>query len=263
MLRAVLLLLSISSAMLAQSLEDKDIPKENPYQTPADVARGKQLFLGHCAPCHGPEGTGGKGANLARPSLPRAVDDQALFLLLRKGIPGTEMPGAWEMIDHEVWQVAAYVRTLGRAAVTDERLSGDRARGEQLFRTKGNCLRCHTIGFEGGSMGPALTEIGLRRDAAFLRKTLLDPQSTVPEYYIFVELVTKDGKRISGVRLNEDTYSIQIRDLSDGLHSFWKRELAQIHRDRTHTPMPSFRSILSSAELEDMVAYLVTLRGPQ
>lgn len=104
---------------------------------------GKQLFLGHCAPCHGPAGDGGKGANLARPVLPRGADDRSLFLVVQKGIPGTEMPGAWEMIDHAVWQVAAFVRTFGRVA-QDEPVTGDRTRGEQLVRSKGNCLQCHT-----------------------------------------------------------------------------------------------------------------------
>ena len=260
--RAGLALLLMGMGTFAQSPEDKDLPKENPYKTESDIARGKQLFLGHCAPCHGPEGTGGKGANLARPSLPRAADEPALFRLLRSGIPGTEMPGAWEMIDHEVWQVTAYVRTLGRTSV-EENLSGDRSRGEQLFRGKGNCLSCHSVGREGGTTGPPLTELGLRRNAAFLRKTLLDPQSTIPDSYRFVELVTKANKRVSGIRQDEDTYSIQVADLSGQVHSFWKSDLTDIRRVPGRTPMPSFRSTLSPAELEDVIAYLASLRGAE
>src|SRR6476646_3338439 len=170
MIRGILCMVVVSR-LLAQSPGDNDVPKQNPYQTESDVARGKQLFLGHCAPCHGPEGDGGKGANLARPVLPRAADDRSMFLVLRRGIPGTEMPGAWQMIDHEVWQVAAFVRTLGRTA-QDEPVTGDRNRGEQLVRAKGNCLRCHTVGREGGRMAPPLTDVGYRRSASFLRQTL-------------------------------------------------------------------------------------------
>src|SRR5215831_16302047 len=98
-MRCSILVLLLAAGMQAQSPDEKDIPERNPYQSEADVARGKQLFLGHCAPCHGPEGDGGKGANLARPVLPRAADDRSLFRVLRRGIPGTEMPGAWELID--------------------------------------------------------------------------------------------------------------------------------------------------------------------
>lgn len=237
----------------------QEIPKENPHKSEADLRRGKQLFEAHCAPCHGPGGNGGRGANLARPVLPRASGDQALFKLIRDGIPGTEMPGAWVMIDREVWQVAGYVRTLGRTA--PEMLPGDRARGEQLFRGKGNCLQCHSVGGDGGRMGPGLTEVGARRSAAYLRAKLLQPESNTPEGFAHVEVVTKDGRRASGIRLNEDTYSIQLRDLSDNLHSFWKQDLAEVRKERKRTPMPSYKGVFSREELDDVVAYLASLRG--
>ena len=70
-----------------------DIPKENPFTSAADMARGARLFTANCAPCHAPKGNGGRGANLARPRLPRAADDAALFQIIRDGIPNTEMPG--------------------------------------------------------------------------------------------------------------------------------------------------------------------------
>jgi cytochrome c oxidase cbb3-type subunit III len=260
MIRRAAIGLLLATAISAQTPDEKEIPKQNPYQSDADVARGKQLFLGHCAPCHGPAGDGGKGANLARPVLPRGADDRSLFLVVQKGIPGTEMPGAWEMIDHEVWRVAAFVRTLGRVA-QDEHVTGDRTRGEQLVRSKGNCLQCHTIGREGGRMAPPLTDVGYRRSAAFLRQTLLDPKATIPEDFLYVELVTKGKKRISGIRINEDTYSIQVRDLSDRLHSFYKSELAEVQKDRTRTPMPSYRGKFTDSEMDDVVAYLLSLRG--
>lgn len=260
MIRGGLICLFLLQGISAQSPAEKEIPKQNPYQSDADLARGKQLFLGHCAPCHGPEGDGGKGANLARPILPRAADDQSLYRVLRYGIPGTEMPGAWEMIEHEIWQVAAFVRTLGRTA-PDEPVTGDRARGEQLVRGRGNCMQCHTVGREGGRMAPALTDVGNRRNATFLRKTLLDPKATIPQDFRYVELVTKSKKRVSGIRINEDTYSIQVRDLTDHLHSYYKNELAELRIDNSRTPMPSYQGTFSDSEMGDVIAYLLSLRG--
>jgi len=251
----------LSTCLWSQSIVDeKDVPTRNPYQSEADVAHGKQLYIGHCAPCHGPEGDGGKGANLARAVLPRAADDRALFLVLRRGIPGTEMPKASAMVDHEVWQVAAFVRTLGRVA-HDEAVAGDRARGEQLVRSKGNCLNCHTIGWEGGSLGPPLTDVGNRRSAGFLRTTLADPVSTLPFDFVYLRLVTKSKQRVSGIRISEDTYSIQMRDLSGNLHSYYKSELAETNRDHKRTPMPGYAGTFSESEMNDVVAYLLSLRG--
>jgi cytochrome c oxidase cbb3-type subunit 3 len=256
----IILLLACALPLAAQDpSEEEKIRKENPYTTAADIERGRHLFMGHCAPCHGPSGDGGRGANLARPKLPRAVDDQALFKLLKSGIDGTEMPAAWEMINREVWQVVAYVRTLGRVA--PENVPGDAARGRDLFRNKAKCTQCHTVAGEGGAIGPELTEVGARRSAAYLRRALVEPEADLPDGFLQVRLVTKDGRRLTGVRLNEDTFSLQVRDLSDRLYSFWKTDLREIQKDRGKSPMPSYRGTLSDSEIDDVVAYLVSLRG--
>jgi|SRR5215471_6959926 len=236
-----------------------EVPKQNPYTSVSDVERGKRLFAANCAVCHGPEGAGGRGANLAQPSLRRAPDDPSLFLVIRQGIPGTEMPPGWWVLDErEMWQVAAYVRSLGRIAV--ENVPGDARAGAHLFRANG-CMGCHQVGAGGGRLGPSLTDIGSRRGAAYLRATVLDPASTLPEEFLQMRSVTRDGRRITGIRLNEDPYSVQVRDLSDNLHSFWKDELASLEKQPGLTPMPGFRGRLSARDLDDVVAYLVSLRG--
>jgi cytochrome c oxidase cbb3-type subunit 3 len=249
------LLFATTLALIA----DDDIPKQNPYTTESDSARGKQLFKGQCSRCHGPAGEGGRGANLARAVLPRAADDPALFHVIHDGIQNTEMPGAYAMTDHEIWQVAAFVRTLGRAA--SEKVAGDPEHGRGLVSGKGGCQHCHTIRGAGGIVGPELTEVGARRSASFLRGTLLDPASTLPEGFATVQVQTKQKQRLSGIRLNEDTYSIQFRDLSGNVHSFWKEDLSEYHKDFVKSPMPAFRGVFSDTELTDVVAYLVSLRG--
>jgi hypothetical protein len=75
-----------------------------------------------------------------------------------------------------------------------------------------------------------------------------------------VRLTTRTGEYFTGILLNEDTYSVQIRDLSDRLRSFWRQELSEYRRERGRSPMPSYRS-LSPADLDDLVAYLASLRG--
>ena len=233
---------------------------QNPYTTEADVARGNRLFQAHCSGCHGPGGEGGRGPTLARSSLAHAPDDGALFQVIRTGLRGTEMPGAFAMTDHEVWQVAAFVRTLGRAAPAPTALPGDAARGERLFRSTG-CAQCHTVKMQGGRMGPDLTEIGVRRSAAYLRQALLEPESSLPEGFMQVLIETAAGVRLTGILLSEDTYSVQIRDLADELHSFWKKELSKLEKLRGKSPMPSYRGRLKEAEIDDLVAYLASLRG--
>ena len=262
LLRAVLtatLLLASAVPMAAQVDPEYVVPKTNPNTSPADLTRGEQLFKGQCAGCHGPKGEGGRGAVLAQPRLRRTTDDESLFRTIREGIRGTEMPGADTITSTEIWQIATYVRSLGRLPA--ENVPGDPKRGENLYRTKGNCAQCHIVNGEGGSLGPELTEIGARRGAARLRSTILDPASVLPEGFLQVRLVTKDGRRITGVRLNEDTFTIQVRDLNGGLYSFVKQDLRELQKDPGKTPMPSFRGALSATEIDDLIAYLVSLRG--
>ncbi len=236
-----------------------DLPKvdRNPHTTDADVAQGKKLYAGRCAGCHGPNGDGGKGANLAVPQLPRAASDIALYSVLRYGLPETEMP-ATLMAPREVWQIAAFVRSLG-AAADRAPLAGDANRGQQLVSSKG-CLGCHAIGLEGGRLGPSLTDVGGRRGPGHLRDKLLDSARNIPDTFRMAQITTRDGRRIEGVRLNEDIHSIQIIDAAGKLHSQWKKDLVNVKVDR-RTPMPSYKGTLSDQQINDVVAYLSGLRG--
>ncbi len=238
-----------------------------------DLVEGERLYQIHCAGCHGPKGEGGRGTVLAVPNLSRASTEGMLTNVIARGIPGTEMLGA-RLESRQVRQVAAWVRKLGQQP--PPQIAGDARRGEQLYFGKGNCASCHAIRTLGGVSGPDLTEIGLRRGSEYLRKALLEPEADVPENFsqyrwhtvipdnfLQVRVVTKDGRRITGVRLNEDPFSIQLRDLTDRIRSFSKSELAELHKDWGKSFMPSYRGVFSPEELDDVIAFLQSLRGAQ
>lgn len=234
------------------------IPQQNPYTSPADLQRGEQLFLGQCGRCHGPKGGGGIGAILAQPRLRHAPDDQSLFSVIREGVRGTEMPAGSTLSTREVWQLAAFVRSLGR--VPTEVIAGDPQRGQQVYQ-KGKCAQCHIANGQGTSVGPELSDVGARRSATYIRTSMVDPSADVPDRFAQLRITTKDGRRITGVRLAEDTFTIQLVDLSGRSHSFFKQELTDIKKDFDKSPMPGYRDLLSASELDDLVAYLVSLPG--
>jgi len=76
-----------------------------------------------------------------------------------------------------------------------------------------------------------------------------------------LRITTKDGRRITGVRIAEDTFTIQLVDLSGRTYSLFKQELTDIKKDFDKSPMPSYRDVLTASELDDLIAYLVSLRG--
>jgi cytochrome c oxidase cbb3-type subunit III len=232
---------------------------------------GQNLFRIHCAPCHGLNGEGGRGPSLAVRRLQRAPDDDALSKVIALGIAGAQMPGT-RMAAAENRDLVAYVRSLGRAQTAP--VSGDRVNGERLFWSKGNCGQCHTVGARGGRMGPDLTEIGTKRGPENLRQSLLNPEAEVtetfavyrrvifmPDNFLQVRVATRDGRQITGVRVNEDAFTIQIRDGSDRFYSFRKEDLSELHKDWGKSPMPGYRGILGEAEIQDVVAYLMSLQG--
>ena len=239
--------------------------------TQDDLGNGKRLFEGQCARCHGIGGTGGEGPPLARPRLRHAVDDEVLFTIIKEGIPGTGMPATWQMSEAEIWQVAGYVRSLGRTA--PESISGNPDQGQILYDVTG-CASCHIVNGNGEGLGPELTEIGALRGSDYLREALLDPSATLPSYiasqsveisgylgYLPVLIITRDGQQLLGTRINEDTFTIQIRDGNGRFRSFRKHELTKIEHQPDKSPMPSYRDQLSATQLDDLVAYLVNLRG--
>jgi len=230
-----------------------------PAQTPDDVARGQKLYDNHCSLCHGQTGGGGKGPSLAQPTLRHAPTVDRLAEVIRQGIPGTEMPGAWQLTDRESMQVAQYVRTLGRTAIV--KLPGDPARGRALYQSKGACATCHIIQGAGSSLGPELSEVGARRSPDYLREALIKPAAIVPEAFLVVRVTTRDGKTVRGIRVNEDTFTIQLRDAANHFYSFRKSSLLNLEKQFNQSLMPSFESAFTAAELEDLIAYLASLRG--
>jgi putative heme-binding domain-containing protein len=240
-------------------LQSLDIPEKNPHTSAADIEHGKRLYMGRCASCHGPTGDGGKGANLAVPRLPRASEDRALYRIIRSGIPDTEMPGSL-MDTHELWQTAAFVKTLGQ--VPTSKITGNAQAGEQIFKTSGNCLSCHALGNEGGRVGPSLTGIGSRRSATHLKTKIENPAADVPPNFRVVQLTTKAGKSLSGIRVNEDTFSLQLRDFSGNPQSVWKDDIVQITSENKST-MPAYRGRLTGDQLNDLVAFLSAQKGDQ
>lgn len=222
-----------------------------------DVAAGKLNFEGHCALCHGIDGGGGRGPSLRRVKLTRAADDDALKSLIENGI-APEMPAAWFLAPEEIANVAAYVRTLGK--VSPEALPGDPARGKAIYARSG-CSGCHILAGEGSGYGPELTDVGARRGSSRLRETLQNSAKTIPEDFLFVEATIASGQTIRGIRLNEDTFSIQLKDQQGGFHSFRKSELRELKKLRGETPMPSYGSALSAAELDDLINFLASQRA--
>ena len=238
-------------------------------QSAADVDQGKQLFNGMCARCHGIDGTGDEGPSLNRPTLTRAGTDDALREVIRDGIPDRGMPRVRRLTANELNQLIAYVRSLGRTTAAST--SGNPEKGRATYEKLG-CGSCHIVNGQGGSFGPDLTEIGVNRGPSYLRQSFLGPSETLPKgtspvpgrgftEFLPVRVVAADGHEVRGVRVNEDPFTIQVKDSANRFHSFRKSDTREIEKEFGKSLMPSYRGRLTDADTEDLVAYLASLRG--
>jgi putative heme-binding domain-containing protein len=173
------------------------------------------------------------------------------------------MPYIWAMTDNEVRDVAAYVRSLGR--IPPEPLPGDPDKGQLIYR-KAECSNCHIVAGKGGNLGPELSDIGNRRGVEFLRGAMLHPGKdralTSEGYatYVPVLAATKDGRVLTGMRVNEDTFTIQLRDTNNRLYSLQKSDLEALYK-LDGSVMPTYEKILSDSDIEDVISYLASLKG--
>jgi cytochrome c oxidase cbb3-type subunit 3 len=247
------------------------LPRVSAAQSAADVKAGKVLFDALCVTCHGFEGTGGSGPPLNRPKLVNAPDDAALRVIISDGIPNRGMPRVRRTIESELRALVAYVRSLGRTASPAAR--GNVQKGNELY-AKLNCASCHIVKGQGGSLGPPLTDIGALRGPQYLRQAIVEPAAALPagtmvvpgrgySEYLPVRVVMKDGGEVRGLRVNEDLFTIQLRDTGGRFHSIRKSEAELVRKETGASLMPSFAGKVSDAELDDLVAYLSSLGGVQ
>jgi putative heme-binding domain-containing protein len=240
-------------------------PQEHSY-TQSDIENGARLYQSSCAGCHGPNGDLVPGIELHRGQFRRATNDTEIIRIIQTGIPGTTMPPS-SFSDAQAGAIVAYLRTAapssspapsGRGGVSVAR--GDASRGKSLYSGKGQCATCHRVDGEGPRVAPDLSDIGAIRPAIELQQKLVDPNALVRPGNRFVEAVTKSGAKISGRLLNQDTFTVQLLDTNERLVSLARSDLKDFTFVKS-SPMPSYRDKLTPGELDDLVAYLVSLKG--
>ncbi len=242
----------------------------------AAVTAGRDLFNQTCQSCHGASGQGtDRGPSLASGTFTHGNTDDDLFRAIRSGVPGSQMAGFPGLSDTDIWRLVTYLRNLSSAPATtaadSDSASGDPSNGEVLFFGKAACADCHEVNARGGIVGPDLSGAG-RFTVASLRQKLLEPNSAMTAAGggrsgrgngapLTIIVKTKDGREIRGVRRNEDTFSLQMTDVSGRLHLLDKQSLASLVVENASLHPPDYATRLSREEIDNVVAYLKAQRG--
>jgi len=264
--------LTLFLARVPRSAAQGAPPAAGPQSRPAhaltgDATRGKTLFENNCSTCHGIDATGEDGPDLH--GVPGALGDAAVEGIIQRGIRGSAMPGFPDLKPQDAADIVAFLHTFDTS--TAGAVSGDPKAGQALFQSSG-CSGCHMIDGQGGSVGPDLSRIGDMRGPASLKERLLDPGANLPQNgtgfytakwteYLLFRAVQKDGQVVEGMRVGEDSFVIVLKDVTGKFHTLWKPDLKSLEQEPGKSLMPSFKNTLSSAQMDDLVAYLMTLKG--
>jgi cytochrome c oxidase cbb3-type subunit III len=249
---------------------------QNPLAGDHTAAKaGEYEFRINCALCHGLGAHGGgRGPDLTRAQKKHAHSDADMFQIISNGIAGTAMPANGTngqgvgMTDEEIWQIITYIRSQEVKAAGKP--MGGVARGKDLFYGDANCSLCHMVEGKGGRFGPDLTAVGgsrtreaiidsVRNPSRRLAWGLTEATKEFPQEYESVTVVTAEGKQIKGVALNEDGFTVQIMDQGEEIHLLDKSTLRSFQKSR-ESAMPKYDAdVLSDKDLEDIVAFLVSV----
>jgi putative heme-binding domain-containing protein len=233
---------------------------------PAVLAEGQALFRGLCSGCHGGAGRGGKGPDLTDSRWVHGGTDQDIARVISNGVARTTMKKLGDGLKpDQIRKLIVYIRSLARSPGETSwkpYISGDPHAGRKLFydlKGKAQCARCHNVGGEGGRIGPALDRIANRRAPEFIMESILQPSKDIAPEYEAVAVATKDGRVITGIRINETNFSIQLYEENGRFHSLLKRDLDEM-KVMTKSLMPeNYGELLTVKELHDLFAYLLTL----
>ena len=143
---------------------------------------------------------------------------------------------------------------------------GNPEKGKDLFYNsngKAFCAKCHRVNKEGGEVGPDLSYVGISRSRPFILESILEPKKVITVGYASVLILTKAGKFLTGVKVNEDDSAIDILDKEGTPLHILKDKIKKFKTQKISIMPGNFKEILSVEEVQDLLAYLGTLTIPQ
>jgi putative heme-binding domain-containing protein len=130
--------------------------------------------------------------------------------------------------------------------------------GAALF-TK-NCAACHSIGGQGGNVGPQLDGIG-QRGLERLCEDILDPNRNVDGAFRTTLLELKDGEVTSGLLRREEGELVVLAESTGKEISVPKKDIAGRRQSETSLMPENFGELLSAEEFNHLMVYLLSKKA--
>ena len=143
------------------------------------------------------------------------------------------------------------------AAHLDTALGGDIKRGKDIFHNKTavSCIRCHKIGWDGGNVGPELTDLGSKHDRRYIIEAITNPNAVIAKGFDQQKVLTDEGDVHIGI-LKETTDEHIILLDSDGKEIFIDKETVEATKPGLSSMPANLHELLTPTELRDLVEFL-------
>ena len=143
------------------------------------------------------------------------------------------------------------------AAHLDTASGGDTKRGKDIFHNKPavSCIRCHKIGWDGGNVGPELTDLGSKHDRRYIIEAITNPNAVIAKGFDQQKVLTDEGDVHIGI-LKETTDEHIILLDSDGKEIFIDKETVEATKPGLSSMPANLHELLTPTELRDLVEFL-------
>ncbi|WP_138989874.1 PVC-type heme-binding CxxCH protein [Larkinella sp. C7] len=197
---------------------------------------------------------------LGKTALPKPQARLALEALAIKGINAPDLSARLNALAEERTIVARkysseYVEKLAKAVHEQ----GDAKRGELIYQANPSCSACHSLNGKGGTIGPNLSAIGRGLSSREIITEVLWPNQNIKEGYNQVQVETKKGEIIQGIKVFETAEVIHIKTTGSTKNRVInKKELAS--QTESGSLMPTgLMDAYSEEDVRDLIRYLSEL----
>jgi putative heme-binding domain-containing protein len=144
---------------------------------------------------------------------------------------------------------------------------GSAKRGEQLMAASVKsdmlCLKCHTVNGTGGQIGPDLSAIGKKASRENLLESILLPSKAIADQYVSWVVETNNGLVLTGLVIEDTADHLLLRDANGKDTRIDKKEIASRSKSPTSLMPADLIGTMTTADLVDVVEYLLTLRAAE
>lgn len=273
--------------------------KESSPELYQKIYTGWKFWHVYCYRCHGVDALGSFLAPNLRESV-KVLTDEEFFKTVKEGRVQKGMPAWATLLDDEkIRDIYLYVRARSEGILPPGRpnetqwdipknwpqghvvtktsgavgaspvpetspMKGDPVAGEKIFFDSqilgaNTCANCHIAKEKGGEVGPVLSKIG-RRSPDYIRESILKPSAVIVSGFETTVITTKNGQNITGIKKAEDDASVQIATSDGKLQTIPKGEIQQTILSKTSLMPNNYSELLNEQQLNDLLAYLLTLR---